>query len=38
MEIDLNYLKTEKQEAMKRQRELVETVGLDFENLFHLSK
>ena len=38
-QIYLDYLETEKAEAMKRQREIAETVeyGLVFEDLFHLS-
>ena len=38
--MDLKYLKIEEREAMKRQRELTETVeyGLDFEDLFHLNE
>jgi len=39
-QIYLNYLNTENQEAMRRQRELTETVenGLDFKDLYHLSE
>jgi hypothetical protein len=38
-QIYLDYLKTKKEEAIKRQREIAETVeyGLVFEDLFHLS-
>jgi len=38
--IYLNYLETEKIEAMRKQREIAETVeyGVDFNDLFHLSK
>ena len=39
-QVYLDYIENEKVEAMRRQREMAETVeyGLDFGDLFHLSK